>query len=258
MNFFLKKCLLVSGIAMSTLTNSFAQEVLTNKEITNLQIAKVSQDIILAKISSSKCNFDLSPQGIIELDLAKVSDRVIKAMFVASPTKSVLHNEDVIRIAQSDVSTSVLRDAIKLFPHSFDVSPEALINLKNQKVPDSAVKDMIISPSSGSLNNTVDSKPQNTSTNVVNKVETTKPSPNQGKEIVVTTVFEEVKGFKRVGEFKATAYRMFGGQDKLRTDALDKIKKDAQAKGVTHLLIQSDTYSPSPVNTMYIICIGYK
>lgn len=242
---------------MSTLTNSFAQEVLTNKEITNLQIAKVSQDIILAKISSSKCNFDLNPQGIIELDLAKVSDRVIKAMFVASPTKSVLHNEDVIRIAQSDVSTSVLRDAIKLFPHSFDVSPEALINLKNQKVPDSAVKDMIISPSSGSLSNPVEVKPTNT-VNKVEKAETSNPVSNKTKEIVVTTVFEEVKGFKRVGEFKATAYRMFGGQDKLRTDALDKIKKDAQAKGVTHLLIQSDTYSPSPVNTMYIICIGYK
>ncbi|MEA5461984.1 hypothetical protein VB796_23135 [Arcicella sp. LKC2W] len=90
-------------------TTIFAQEVLTNKEVTNLQIAKVSQDIILAKISSSKCNFDLTPQGIIELDLAKVTDRVIKAMFVASPSKSVLHNADVIRIAQSDVSTSVLR-----------------------------------------------------------------------------------------------------------------------------------------------------
>ena len=251
-----KKCLLVGGIAIITTTTSFAQEVLTNKEITNFQIAKVSQDIILAKISSSKCNFDLSPQGIIALDLAKVSDRVIKSMFVASPTKTVLHNEDVIRIAQSDVSTSVLREAIKLFPHSFDVSPEALINLKNQKVPDSAVKDMIVNPSSGSLSTTVEEKPTNT--NAVAKVETGKPGQNQGKEILVTSVFEEVKGLKRVGEFKATVQQIFGSQDKLRTQAMDKVKKDAQAKGVTHLLIQSDTYAPSPVNTVTIICVGYK
>lgn len=249
-----KKCLLVGGIAIITTTTSFAQDVLTNKEITNLQIAKVSQDIILAKISSSKCNFDLSPQGIIALDLAKVSDRVIKAMFVASPPKTVLHNEDVIRIAQSDVSTSVLREAIKLFPHSFDVSPEALINLKNQKVPDSAVKDMIVNPSSGSLSTTVEEKP----TNAVAKVETGKPVQSQGKEILVTSVFEEVKGLKRVGEFKATVQQIFGSQDKLRTQAMDKVKKDAQAKGVTHLLIQSDTYAPSPVNTVTIICVGYK
>ena len=257
MNSILKTSLLVCGIAIST-TTIFAQEVLTNKEITNLQTAKVSQDILLAKISSSKCKFDLSPQGIIELDLAKVTDRVIKAMFVASPSKSLLHNADVIRIAQSDVSTSVLREAIKIFPHSFDVSPEALINLKNQKVSDSVVKDMIINPSSGSLSTSVGEKPTTTTTNAVAKVETGKPVQSQGKEILVTSVFEEVKGLKRVGEFKATVQQIFGSQDKLRTQAMDKVKKDAQVKGVTHLLIQSDTYAPSPVNTVSIICVGYK
>jgi hypothetical protein len=252
----IKKSLLVGGIAIITTTASFAQDVLTNKEITNLQIAKVSQDIILAKISSSKCNFDLTPQGIIALDLAKVTDRVIKAMFVASPAKISLHNDDIIRIAQSDVSTSVLREAIKLSPHTFDVSPEALINLKTQKVPDSVVKDMIINPSSGIFSNSTEEK--TTNTNTVAKVETAKPIQSQGKEILVTNAFEEVKGLKRVGEFKATVQQIFGSQDKLRTQAMDKVKKDAQARGVTHLLIQSDTYAPSPTNTVTVICVGYK
>ena len=257
MKFFLTKCLLIWVVFTSTAT-AFAQEVLTNKEIISLQIAKISQDIILAKIATSKCTFDLTTQGIIELDAAKLSDRVIKNMFIASPPKGVLLNQDIIRIANSDVSTSLLKDAIKLSPHSFELSPEALINLKNQKVPDSVVKDMILSPSSEGATIVTEVKPSNNTTSITNKIETVKCVQNQGKDIIVTNAFEEVKGLKRMGEFKATASQIFGSQDKLRVVAMEKVKKDARDKGVTHLLIQSDVYAPSPANTVSIICIGYK
>ena len=258
MNSFAKRCLFV-GIVLTS-GNSFAQDPLTNKEVISLQIAKVSPDIILTKISGSKCAFDLTAQSLIELDAAKVSDKIIKAMLAASPPKISFNNQDVIRIAKSEVSTSLLREVIKLTPHKFDVSPEALIVLKNEKVPDSVVKDMLINPSQENSSVITEVKPTNLNVPKVESSTTvTKPTTQtQGKDILVTNVFEEVKGLKRVSEFKATSQRVFGNQDKLRDEAMAKIKKEAKEKGVTHLFIQSDTYAMSPINTVSIICVGYK
>ncbi len=256
MNSLVKKCLFIGAVLTSS--TSFAQDPLTNKEVISLQMAKVSQDIILTKISASKCTFDLTAQGLIELDAAKVSDRIIKSMLISSPPKAILKNQDVIRIAKSEVSTSILREVIKLSPHKFEVTPEALILLKNEKVPDSVVKDMLMSPSQEGLSTPTEIKSVNTngSTKAESPAVTTKSTPtNQGADIIVTNAFEEVKGLKRVGEFPATVSQIFGVQDKLRIKCLEKIKKDALLKGVTHLLIQSEHFSP---NTMSVICVGYK
>lgn len=254
---FLKKCLFVGSIVLTSST-SFSQE-LTNKEVISLVNAKISQDIILTKMSGSKCSFDLTAQSLIELDAAKVSDKIIKSMLIASPPKVIWGNQDIIRVAKSEVSTSLLREVIKQSPHKFDVTPEALIILKNEKVPDSVVKDMLISPEGL----TVSEVKQVTNTSSATKAETSsvtnKSNPvtvtNQGTDIIVTNAFEEVKGLKRVGEFPSTVTQIFGVQDKLRIKCLEKIKKDALLKGVTHLLIQSEHFSP---NTMSVICVGYK
>jgi hypothetical protein len=120
---------------------------------------------------------------------------------------------------------------------------------------------MLMSPSQEGLSTPTEIKSVNTngSTKAESPAVTTKSTPtNQGTDIIVTNAFEEVKGLKRLGEFKATAQRIFGNQDKLREEAMNKIKKEAREKGVTHLLIQADTYAMSPTNTVSIICVGYK
>ncbi len=262
MNFLIKKAVPFLGLVLIS-SVSFAQEQLTNKEIINLQTAKVSQDVILAKISASKSSFDLTAQGLIELDAAKISDRVIKAMFVASPPQAILHNQEVIKIAQSEVSTAILKEAIKQSPHQFEVSADALIALKNAKVPDSVVKEMLLNPAQGIMPTnenkgaspippkTTTPAPQNTtSNNVVNTV--------AQSSIIVTNAYEEVKNLKRIAEISASAKRAFGSQSKLRIEAIENLKKEAAAKGATHVLIQAENFAPTPLNTVSISGVAYK
>lgn len=65
-------------------------EVLTNQSIIKMVNAKVSDDIIIAKIRQSKTRFDLSTDGIVQLKTEGVSDLVLNAMMSApaDPPKS--------------------------------------------------------------------------------------------------------------------------------------------------------------------------
>ena len=58
-------------------------EVLTNQSIIKMVKAKVSDDIIIAKIRQSKTRFDLSTDGIVRLKTEGVSDRILSAMMSA-------------------------------------------------------------------------------------------------------------------------------------------------------------------------------
>ncbi|HWQ32789.1 MAG TPA: hypothetical protein VNQ79_08035 [Blastocatellia bacterium] len=53
---------------------------LTNQDVIKLAQAKLSDDLIIAKIRQSKTNFDLSTDGLLQLKNAGVSDRVLKVM----------------------------------------------------------------------------------------------------------------------------------------------------------------------------------
>lgn len=94
---YIKKAALLFTLCVLTNATTYAQEALGNKEIINLQSSKISQDIILAKISSTKCQFDLTAQGLMDLRSGKISDKVVKAIFVASPPMETMTNDDVIK-----------------------------------------------------------------------------------------------------------------------------------------------------------------
>ncbi len=53
---------------------------LTNRDVIRLAQAKLSDDLIIAKIKKSVTNFDLSTDGLLQLKNAGVSDRVLKVM----------------------------------------------------------------------------------------------------------------------------------------------------------------------------------
>ena len=55
-------------------------EVLGNLEIVKLVQAKLPESVILGKIRSSVCRFDLSTDALIRLKVATVSDAIIQAM----------------------------------------------------------------------------------------------------------------------------------------------------------------------------------
>lgn len=77
---------LVTGIIALTHFSSYSQqptvkpEVLTNKSIIDLHKAGIDEDLIVAKIQSSECKFDLSTNGMIDLKNKGVPSSLIKVM----------------------------------------------------------------------------------------------------------------------------------------------------------------------------------
>ena len=258
---FSKNTLLIA-LLLCTVSSLFAQESLTNKEIINLQTSKISQDLILAKISASKCQFDLTAQGLIDLKSGKLSDKVVRAMFVASPPMETMTNQDVIKLSDSDVSTAILKEKMSKTPHKFEVDSESLIKLKVAKVNDGVVKEMILNPiqGNGSSVGVVASKPSTaaviTPTASIPSAKTS--STVSWEQVIVTSAFEEVKGLTRIGEISASASKAFGKEEKLHKEAIDKIKKEAASKGATHVMIQSNNFAPTPLNTVSLSGICYK
>jgi hypothetical protein len=261
---FIKKTALFFILCVLASATTYAQEALSNKEIINLQASKVSQDIILAKISSTKCQFDLTAQGLIDLKAGKISDKVVKAMFVASPPTETMTNDDVIKLSDSDVSSTILKEKISKTAHKFDVGSEALIKLKTAKVSDSIVKEMILNPTQGGVSGVVAKTiiPVSPTTVATTPVSPTSgnstPSTITSKDIIVTTVYEEVKNLKRVGDISVSASKLMGKQEKLRIEAIEKLKKEAVLKGATHVFIQSENFAPTPTNTVSISGVAYK
>jgi hypothetical protein len=259
---FIKKTALFFSLCILASVATYAQDVLSNKEIINLQASKISQDIILAKISSTKCQFDLTAQGLIDLKAGKISDKVVKAMFVASPPTETMTNEDVIKLSDSDVSTTILKEKISKTAHKFEVGSEALIKLKTAKVSDSIVKEMILNPTQGGVSGVVAKTtiPVSPTTQATTPVSQTNSTPMQpvNKDIIISTVYEEVKNLKRLGDISASASKVFGKQEKLRIEAIEKLKKEAVLKGATHVFIQSENFAPTPTNTVSISGVAYK
>ncbi len=242
MNFLIKKAVPFLGLVLIS-SISLAQEQLTNKEIINLQTAKVSQDVILAKISSSKSSFDLTAQGLIELDAAKISDRVIKAMFVASPPMEVMMNQDVIKISESEVSTDILKEKISKTPHKFEVDSESLIKLKTAKVSDSIVKEMILNPIQLRV------QPSTAPSSMIN---------TEGGELVITKVLADVKHLRLLGQIPTSASSITGNKEKLTVRAYDKLKAKALEMGASHVYIKTEFYDGIPTPSVFLIGVAYK
>ncbi|HYM95075.1 MAG TPA: hypothetical protein VET23_13100, partial [Chitinophagaceae bacterium] len=104
MKFFLTLLIFVS-------TNfSFAQintpEIVNNKTIIQLQKAGLSKAVIISKINSSVCSFDLSTDQLIGLKKAGIADEVIDAMLKKSSSSSAGNNEN----------TNIKADSVKVLP----------------------------------------------------------------------------------------------------------------------------------------------
>lgn len=64
----------------------YAQDVITNKTVISLSTVGLSPSIIINKIKTTKCSFDLSTDGLIALKQGKVSDEVINSMIEKQST----------------------------------------------------------------------------------------------------------------------------------------------------------------------------
>lgn len=122
---------------------AFAQDLITNRDIIAMKGSKISDDLVIVKINTSTCDFDLSNQKLMELKDSKISDRVIKQMITKTSTKPEITNDDVINMKMTKLSDDVVRHMIKNCPHRFDASPGGLIKLSNAKVSSTIIKDVM-------------------------------------------------------------------------------------------------------------------
>ncbi len=143
------KKIILTFLCIAFIANVFAQESITNKDIIMMKTSKMSDDIVITKIKSSTCDFDLSTSGILELKNAKITDRVVKEMLIASPPEEAMTNDDVIGMFQAKVTPPLIMAKIDVTKHDFDVSPEGLIKLTSAKIPKSIVKKMMEAPTGG-------------------------------------------------------------------------------------------------------------
>jgi hypothetical protein len=312
---------------------TLAQDILDNQGIISLLGSRMSQDIVITKISSSKCKFDLSVDGLLELKNGRVPDKIVKAMFTASPPTEIMNNEDVIKLSNSKIGSGIVKEKLMRTPHKFDVSSEALVRLKEAKVADAVIKDMILSPYQGA-NAVETSRPSNTPNENSNvaptavsqysrnpnerevrntardlerekdkeererekairdkereeknlerdaKREKEKEERNREREerygsrekrdysssssrnrpvrIRVVNDLYDVRGLKKIGETTASASKQDGRQYSLKNEAIDKLKREAEEKGATHILISSETFTLTPVNTVKVVGVFYQ
>jgi hypothetical protein len=86
--------LLLGPLALS---QSRAQDVMTNETVIGMVKAGLPDSVIIAKIRSSERKFDTSTDGLVKLKSAKVSDSVIEAMIssgAAAPAASAASSAD--------------------------------------------------------------------------------------------------------------------------------------------------------------------
>lgn len=144
-------CLIVlmlaaAGSAAAQAANKSNGEVLTNQTIVQLVLAKLPRDVILAKIQSSKTDFDVTVSGLAQLEANKVPVEVMKAMMSSNPKKTsseVLTNESVMQMVTAHVPHDIILAKIQGTKTNFDISSTGLVNLNSNKVPKDIIKVMM-------------------------------------------------------------------------------------------------------------------
>lgn len=82
--------------------------------------------------------------------------------------------------------------------------------------------------------------------------------PSSGWEsVTVTRNSDDVKGLKKICDINVSAKRMFGGQAKLRKEAIEKAKEKAFEKGAQIVLIEEDNFEATPINNVNIVGEAY-
>ena len=76
-------CVALSGPALASQEAQTSQAILTNKDVIEMLHAGLTPEIVIAKIKSSSCDFDTSPEVLKQLKMANVPDAVILAMVQA-------------------------------------------------------------------------------------------------------------------------------------------------------------------------------
>lgn len=131
-------------------------EVLSNSAVVNMITAKVSKDLILTKIRTTKTSFDVTAGGMVRLHQAKVPQDIMLAMMTAAAdpkmatpaagAAEVLTNNEVVQMVQGQLPRPIIIEKIRSSKSRFDTTSDGLVSLQSNKVPDEVVKAMMAAP----------------------------------------------------------------------------------------------------------------
>ncbi|GAB4015131.1 hypothetical protein GCM10028808_39650 [Spirosoma migulaei] len=133
-------------------SESLAQEVLTNQSISAFVKAKISRELILENIRNNVSRFDVSPAGLIMLKEQAVTDPILEAMIQATSSLPVLYNDSVVRLYYGKLSRNIIAKLIAYSETKFDFSEKGLVQLKTADLPDALVKAMMAPKPTGTNN----------------------------------------------------------------------------------------------------------
>jgi len=141
---------------MPSSVSAQAAEVLSNTSVVNMISARVSKDLILTKIRTTKSGFDVTASGLVRLHQSKVPQDVIVAMMAAAGDPKlavpatgpaeVLTNNEIVQMVMGQLPRSLIIEKIRVSKARFDVTSDGLVSLQTSKVPDEIVKAMMTAP----------------------------------------------------------------------------------------------------------------
>jgi len=142
----LSLCSLFLSAPLGAQAPSKSSEVLTNQVVIQMVLAKLPKEVLLAKIQSSKNEFDLTTAGLVSLHANKVPVEIMKVMLATGTKKSsseVLTNELVIQMVTAKLPKDVMLAKIQSSKTNFDITSAGLMSLNSNKVPKDVLKVML-------------------------------------------------------------------------------------------------------------------
>ena len=135
-----------------TAAQAAAPETLTNQSVIAMVVGKLNKELILAKITSTKNEFDVTASGIVNLHQGKVSQDVIRSMMSAAvdpklgnPKRApeVVSNQAIIAMTSAGVPKPLIIAKVGDTPNEFDVTVSGVVNLHTNKVSQDVMTAMI-------------------------------------------------------------------------------------------------------------------
>ena len=139
----------ILAVSAAAQASGAAGEVLTNESVMQMVTGKVPKDLIVAKMRSTKTNFDVSPSGLITLNLNKVPTDIITSMIlstasgVSQASREVLNNDGVIKMVVGQLPKAVIVAKIQTSRPDYDLTTNGILSLNQNKVSADVVKAMM-------------------------------------------------------------------------------------------------------------------
>ena len=149
---------LAVSAAVPNQQKSAASEVLTNQDVIGMTSAKLSKDLLIAKINTTRNSFDVTVHGLIALQQGRVNQDVMRSMLtlaadpkLGTPSRKaeVLDNQSVVTLITGKVPKAVILSKIQSTKANFDVSSSGLVSLTQAKVPQDVIRAMVAKSSGG-------------------------------------------------------------------------------------------------------------